>query len=382
MTSFFPRFTKIVLTILTVSSAALAQDNVGIGTVTPQPNAILDVSAVDKGMLVPRLNSLQRVLINPLPSANGLLVFDTDLSQFCYWASSSSTWVCIDALSGGGGGVGPTGPTGPTGDGAGITGPTGPTGATGIQGEQGLTGPTGEASTVPGPTGPTGDGAGSPGPTGPTGSQGEHGPTGPTGEASTVPGPTGPTGPTGDGAGTPGPTGPTGEASTAPGPTGPTGSPGEAGPTGAQGEASTVPGPTGPTGPTGAGVAGPTGPVGPTGSGGGGVDWTVTVWVNNANHTVQPGEEVVHFYNMSANRNLILGTCDINTNAYRQIVAVNHGGGNTSTGTPPAFNVSLTSGNTARFPGLNFWGSNSSGDYNVKTFVCMPVGGTWYWTWR
>lgn len=374
----------LILVMATVTLAVQAQDNVGIGTVTPQPNAILDVSSVDKGMLVPRLNSLQRVLINPLPSANGLLVYDTDLSQFCYWVSGTSSWTCIDPLGGGGGGVGTTGPTGPSGiaGNTGATGPTGPTGEastamgptgpTGAQGENGFTGPTGspgEASTVPGPTGPTGptgDGSATPGPTGPTGAQGENG---------TV----GPTGPTGV-------DGPTGAASTVPGPTGPNGDPGEQGIAGPTGEASTVPGPTGPTGPTGAGTAGstgPTGPIGPTGSGGGGVDWTSTVWVNNANYTVPAGVEVVHFYNMNANRNLILGTCDANNNPLRQVVAVNHGGRNASTSSVPGtFSVSLTTGNTARFPGINAWGPNSSGDYNVKTFVCMQVNGTWYWTWR
>jgi hypothetical protein len=373
MIRFSARFLSVLVAVVASAFTVRAQDNVGIGTVTPQPNAILDVSSVDKGMLVPRLNSLQRVLINPLPSANGLLVYDTDLSQFCYWVSGTSSWTCIDPSgSGGSGGDGPTGPTGPTGPAgaagdAGTVGPTGPAGAQGNDGAIGPTGPTGEASTIPGPTGPTGppgDGSATPGPTGPTG---------PTGNASTVPGPTGPTGPTGI----------QGEASTVPGPTGPTGPTGIAGPTGLTGEASTVPGPTGPTGPTGAGTTGPTGPTGPTGSGGGGVNWPSTVWVNNANYTVPAGVEVVHFYNLNADRNLILGTCDANNNSLREIVAVNHGGRNASTSSAAGtFQISLTTGNTARFPGINLWGPASSGDYNVKTFVCMQVNGTWYWTWR
>jgi hypothetical protein len=32
---------------------------------------------------------------------------------------------------------------------------------------------------------------------------------------------------------------------------------------------------------------------------------------------------------------------------------------------------------------LNSWGSSSSGDNNVKIFVCMNVPGVgWRWTWR
>lgn len=144
------------------------------------------------------------------------------------------------------------------------------------------------------------------------------------------------------------------------------------------------------------GLAGATGSVGATGSTGaqgiqgntgasgiGGIDWTKTVWVNNAAYTVPAGVEIVHFYGLTANRNLVLGTCDASTNANRQIISVNHGGRDATTSAAPGtFTISLTTGNTARFPGLNSWGPSTSGDYNVKTFVCMPVNGTWFWTWR
>jgi hypothetical protein len=98
---------------------------------------------------------------------------------------------------------------------------------------------------------------------------------------------------------------------------------------------------------------------------------------------LQAGDEIIHFYNLSQNRNLILGTCNATTNANRQVIAVNHGARTASTSVGPGTHaISLTTSNTARFPGLNSWGPASSGDYNVKTFVCMPVAGTWYWTWR
>src|SRR5690554_3191130 len=38
-----------------------AQDNVGIGTTTPEATAVLDVSANDKGMLVPRLTTAKEL---------------------------------------------------------------------------------------------------------------------------------------------------------------------------------------------------------------------------------------------------------------------------------------------------------------------------------
>lgn len=193
----------------------VAQDNMGIGTLTPDASAILEVSSTDKGVLLPRLTSAQRAgIANP---AQGLFVFDTTTESFWYY--DGSQW--IQAL-------GPPGPTGPI-------GPTGP------QGVQGPQGPPGTNSTVPGPTGP----------------QGPQGPTGPQG----ITGPTGSIGPTGP-QGLQGPTGSTGIQ----GIVGPTGPQGLQGPTGVQG----VQGPIGPTGPQGAqGPTGPQGiqgPVGPSGS--------------------------------------------------------------------------------------------------------------------
>lgn len=131
-------------------SVSFSQNNVGIGTTTPDPSSILDLSSADKGILVPRVTTAQRLLIvNP---ANGLLVFDTDGNCFFYYSFNTSSWISLCNVSG------PIGPTG----GVGATGPIGVTGATGAQGIQGVIGATG----IVGATGPSG---GPPGPTGPMG---------------------------------------------------------------------------------------------------------------------------------------------------------------------------------------------------------------------
>jgi len=266
-------------------------ENVGIGTATPHPNALLDLSSVNKGLLVPRLNTLQRTLINPLPSANGLLVYDTDLNTFCFWDGASLAWVCFDEL--GTGSVGATGPTGA--DGA--TGPIGATGATGPTGADGSTGPTGlDGATGPtgvtgatGPTGATGD-AGPTGAIGPTGLTGADGSTGPTGADGST-GPTGATGPSGAN----GSTGPTG----ADGANGPTGPDGATGPTGAIGATGPT-GADGPTGPTGSdGATGPIGPTGPAGAGGG-KGYLLTLGHSNTNLVRNSTYVVGYFWNAQA----------------------------------------------------------------------------------
>ena len=170
-----------------------AQNNVGIGTQTPDASSVLDVSDNSRGVLVPRLTTVQR---NSIASpANGLLVYDTSLNCFYFFVNGTG-W---QSLCGGVGTAGPTGATGAQGlqgatGVAGATGPTGlqgNTGATGLQGAAGATGSTG-ATGIQGLTGPTGA-TGLQGPTGATGITGSTGATGATG-ATGITGPTGPLG--------------------------------------------------------------------------------------------------------------------------------------------------------------------------------------------
>jgi hypothetical protein len=58
---------------------------VGIGTVTPNPEAILDLQSSDQGFLVPRLTAVQRLAIPVAQASNGLMVFDIDSNRFCYY---------------------------------------------------------------------------------------------------------------------------------------------------------------------------------------------------------------------------------------------------------------------------------------------------------
>lgn len=206
---------SVFISLLLVWCSVSAQQRVGIGTLNPDASAQVELSAEDKGVLIPRMTTVQREMI-PNPT-NGLLVFDVTTVGF--WYFDGVQWVQ------------PFGPTGPLGV-VGVTGPTGPIGPQGslgnpstIVGNQGVDG-------VTGPQGPQG-------PSGPSGSIGVTG----------VDGVVGITGPTGGA----GPAGPTGIAGVI-GPDGPIGA------TGAQG----IVGPTGIDGPTGVdGVSGPTGPMGP-----------------------------------------------------------------------------------------------------------------------
>ena len=215
MRKFYPVFLSLLL-ISPFNSLFAQNNNVGVGTTTPDPTAILDVTSTSKGVLVPRLTTASRLAI--ASPAQGLLVYDTDLGCFYYYNTTTSAWVSLCQ-------AGPAGPTG-------AQGATGVAGVTGPSGADGATGPAGAAGAPGAP--------GAPGPAGANGAQGAQGVAG-------AQGPTGPTGPGGTGS-----LGPTG-AQGATGATGPQGVAGVTGATGSQGVAGNAgaTGPSGATGPTG-----------------------------------------------------------------------------------------------------------------------------------
>ncbi|MBN2893125.1 MAG: hypothetical protein JXL97_14745 [Bacteroidales bacterium] len=95
---------KLLLTVIFISlllnSVVFSQNqNVSINnTGAPADNsAILDISATDKGMLIPRMNTGQREAI--VAPATGLLVYDTGYNQFWYY--SGTGWTAIGGGSGG-----------------------------------------------------------------------------------------------------------------------------------------------------------------------------------------------------------------------------------------------------------------------------------------
>jgi hypothetical protein len=69
---------SVVCTLGVVS--ATAQNNVGVGTTSPDPSAIMDISAIDRGVLVPRTDTLS--IATP---ATGLLIYTPTDSSFWYF---------------------------------------------------------------------------------------------------------------------------------------------------------------------------------------------------------------------------------------------------------------------------------------------------------
>ena len=77
------------LTLASIFATGLAHAQVGIGTQTPSNTAVLELSASDKGVLFPRLTSVQRAAISS--PADGLYVFDTNTNSL--WVYKSGVWI-------------------------------------------------------------------------------------------------------------------------------------------------------------------------------------------------------------------------------------------------------------------------------------------------
>jgi hypothetical protein len=80
--------TSIILLLLSIN--ATAQNNVGIGTTTPNSKAILELKATDKGFIAPRLTTMQMLAIAPTATESALLVYNTDSA--CYHFYNGTTW--------------------------------------------------------------------------------------------------------------------------------------------------------------------------------------------------------------------------------------------------------------------------------------------------
>lgn len=99
---------KIIIAIILTQLVGKLQAQVGINSTNtaPNPAAMLDISSTSKGLLIPRMTTIQK---DAIPNkVEGLTVYDTDIKQFSYWTAASGTpaWRNFGGPSSGGTGVG------------------------------------------------------------------------------------------------------------------------------------------------------------------------------------------------------------------------------------------------------------------------------------
>ena len=94
-----------VLCVLFWCFSQYAIGQVGVGTTSPDGSSILDVTSTQKGVLIPRMSSVERdAIVNP---AKGLMIYnlDEDCIQVNSGTPSGSTWSCVGGSSTSTGGV-------------------------------------------------------------------------------------------------------------------------------------------------------------------------------------------------------------------------------------------------------------------------------------
>ena len=89
---------KVLLVLFVMSNYAFSQNNnselpssINDSGTPPAPDAMLDVQSTDKGILIPRMSTTQRLAINGGSPSEGLLVFDTDENN--YWFYNGVEWI-------------------------------------------------------------------------------------------------------------------------------------------------------------------------------------------------------------------------------------------------------------------------------------------------
>src|SRR4051812_50174386 len=80
-----------------LGSSFISKGQVGIGTTTPNNSAMLHVESTTKGVLFPRMTTVQRNAISP--PVTGLIVFDTDSNSLFIYQPLPAGWRQLKALS-------------------------------------------------------------------------------------------------------------------------------------------------------------------------------------------------------------------------------------------------------------------------------------------
>src|SRR6186997_2969105 len=75
--------TFVIIGILMMFANIAVGQSVGINNPTPNATSALDITSTNKGLLIPRMTTAQRIAIST--PATGLLVYDTSLNLFYYF---------------------------------------------------------------------------------------------------------------------------------------------------------------------------------------------------------------------------------------------------------------------------------------------------------
>jgi microcystin-dependent protein len=90
-------YTTLLFVLCVAGYTTAAQTSIGIGTTTPDPNAVLDINSNQKGVLFPRLTTAQQTTLAAMlgPSELGMIVTDAGSGTPRWWTGSA--WRSVSA---------------------------------------------------------------------------------------------------------------------------------------------------------------------------------------------------------------------------------------------------------------------------------------------
>jgi len=83
----------LLLLVVCIHLTSFAQVAINEDNTNPDPSAMLDIKSIDKGLLIPRMDSAQRVTI--AAPATGLLVYQTNGTEGFYFYNGSE-WISLN----------------------------------------------------------------------------------------------------------------------------------------------------------------------------------------------------------------------------------------------------------------------------------------------
>ncbi|WP_200937037.1 hypothetical protein [Flavobacterium sp. Leaf359] len=86
--------TKTIPMVLFLLVSMTGYSQIGIGTTTPEPTAVLHVESTTQGFVTPRMTTAQRTAITT--PANGMIVYDTTLASFYFYDTPTTSWIKIN----------------------------------------------------------------------------------------------------------------------------------------------------------------------------------------------------------------------------------------------------------------------------------------------
>ena len=88
----------LILNITFIIGALNCLGQIGLNNPNPDSSSVLDIKSTDRGILIPRMTTAQRIAMTTAATipAEGLMVFDSDQEKFYFWNANEDKWYALN----------------------------------------------------------------------------------------------------------------------------------------------------------------------------------------------------------------------------------------------------------------------------------------------